>query len=95
MANTAKIAISLPKELLLQCDQMAQELRETRSALIQAALSVMVEEYQQQKALSAAKEIYAQIADSDLKLNEAFLSISAETVLSNSKGDEHEKTETG
>ncbi len=79
MAKTAKIAVSLPKELLQQCDQMAQELRKTRSALIQTAISAMVEEHQQKKALSTAKEIYAQIADSDLKLNEAFLSISAET----------------
>ena len=91
MAQSAKIAISLPRELLQQCDQIAQELRESRSGLIQAAIRAMVEQHQQTKAYLAAKEIYDQIADSDKKLNEAFLSISAETVVSNSKGDENEK----
>ncbi|MBM3241965.1 hypothetical protein FJZ31_37315 [Candidatus Poribacteria bacterium] len=94
MAKTDKIAISLPTELLQQCDQIAQELRKTRNTLIQAAISAMVEEHQQKKAFLSAKEIYAQIADSDLQLNEAFLSISAETILSNSKGDDNEETET-
>ena len=94
MAQVAKIAVSLPKELLQQCDQMAQELRKTRSALVQTAIRAIVEEHQQKKAFLAAKEIYTQIADSDLKLNEAFLSISAETVSLNSKGDEDEETET-
>jgi len=94
MAKTAQIAINLPTELLQQCDQIAQELRKTRNTLIQAAISTMVEEHQQKKVFLSAKEIYAQIADSDLQLNEAFLSISAETILSNSKGDDNEETET-
>jgi hypothetical protein len=93
MIQNAKIAISLPKELLQQCDQIARELKETRSALIQTAIRDMVEKYKQKKVLLAAKEIYDRIADSDLKLNEAFLSISSETVWSNSAGDENEKNE--
>lgn len=92
MAKTAQIAISLPAELLQQCDQMAQELRKTRSAMIQTAISIVLEEYQQNKASLAAKKIYAQIADSDLKLNEAFLSISAETISPDFKGDDNERT---
>jgi metal-responsive CopG/Arc/MetJ family transcriptional regulator len=94
MARTAKIAISLPQELLQQCDQIAQELKKTRSALIQAAIRSFVEERQQEKAFLAAKAVYDQIAESDLELNEAFLSISAETVSSVPRGDADEKTQT-
>ena len=84
MIQPAEIAISLPKELLQQCDQIARELKKTRSALIQAAIRDMVEKHKQKKVLLAAKEIYNGIADSYLKLNEVFLSISTETVWLNS-----------
>ena len=90
MAQTVKVAISLPNELLQQCDRVARELGETRSGLFQAAVRSMIEKLEQEQSLAAAKEIYDQLADSELKLNEAFLSIAAETVLYRAKGDEDE-----
>jgi len=92
MTQTVKIAISLPKDLLKQVDRIAEELNESRSALVRDALIAKVNDYVDRKTAEKAKKIYAQIAEDDIMLSEKFLSISSETLPpyegSDMRGDE-------
>lgn len=81
MSNTAKIAISLPKNLLQQIDHLVKEKHQSRSAIIRTAINGMIKSYIEQKALKSAKRIYSEIAKTDRKLSEEFISVSSETFL--------------
>ncbi|MDI6793434.1 MAG: ribbon-helix-helix domain-containing protein [bacterium] len=80
MAVTVKTAVSLPEYLFEEVDTYAKTHHQSRSSVIRLALEKLLNAYQDQKTLLKAKEIYAELAQSDQKLAEDFLSISSETL---------------
>ena len=77
---TTKIAVSLPPDLLAQVDELARRLNESRSALVRRSLEKTLEQYTLQQTRHKAREIYAEIEETDRQLAEDFLTISAETL---------------
>jgi len=77
---TTKIAVSLPPELLSQVDELARTLNVSRSAIVRRSLEQTLEQYAFQQTLRKAREIYAEIEETDRQLTEDFLTISAETL---------------
>ncbi len=77
---TTKIAVSLPSDLLAQLDELARRLNQSRSALVRRSLEQTLEQYAFQQTLRKAREIYAEIEETDRQLAEDFLTISAETL---------------
>ncbi len=75
-----RITISLPKEMLARMDALAQERGETRSAFVRRGLEQTLEGYEARKVLAQAQALYAEIEETDRRLAEDFLSISAETL---------------
>ncbi len=75
-----RITISLPKELLARVEALAQERGETRSAFVRRSLEQALERYEARKVLAEAQTLYAEIEETDRKLAEGFLAISAETL---------------
>lgn len=80
MAVAVKTAVSLPKDIFEEVDIYAKDHHQSRSSVIRLALERLLNAYQDQKTLLKAKEIYAELAQSDQKLAEDFLSISSETL---------------
>ena len=80
MPVAVKTAISLPEDLFNDVDIYAKEHHQSRSSIVRLALALLLNEYQNQKTLHKAKEIYAELAEFDQKLAEDFFSISSETL---------------
>jgi len=83
MSTIVKTAISLPKELFEEVDTLAKRSQKSRSSVIRTAIETFLNEYKAQKAVIKAKKIYAEIAKSQQKISEDFLSISSETLEKN------------
>ena len=80
MAHTAKIAISLPADLLAKVDALAQQRGESRSAFVRRSLEQALGRQEAQQVLIEARRLYAEVEETDRELAEDFLSISAETL---------------
>lgn len=77
MSRIGKVAISLPKGLLDRVDREATKRALSRSAVIREALEEVFDEPCADPEVAKAARIYAQIAEDDRRLNEAFLRIAA------------------
>jgi metal-responsive CopG/Arc/MetJ family transcriptional regulator len=80
MAQTRRITISLPKEILNQVDDFAHKEKLSRSSTIRKAIENLIKENEKRRVLGKAAKIYAEIAESDRKLSEEFLGIASETL---------------
>jgi metal-responsive CopG/Arc/MetJ family transcriptional regulator len=87
MTQVTKIAISLPKDLLKQVDEIAEELKKSRSAIVRDALVAKVNDYMDRETAEKARKIYAEISKEDIELSEKFISISSETIPPYEGGD--------
>ena len=76
MSRIEKVAISLPKALLDRVDREATKRAVSRSAVIREALEEVFDAPADPAAAKAAR-IYAEIAQEDRRMSEAFLRISA------------------
>ncbi len=77
MSRVEKVAISLPKTLLNRVDREATRRALSRSAVIREALEDAFDVFLTDPAVAKAARIYAEIAEEDRRLSEAFLRISA------------------
>lgn len=77
MSRTEKVAISLPKALLNRVDKEATRRALSRSAVIREALEDAFDVFLTDPVVAKAARIYAEIAEEDRRLSEAFLRISA------------------
>lgn len=80
MQVAAKIAISLPVDLLEEIDKLVKEQHQSRSAIVRLAINNLVKSYLEHKAFKRARQIYKDIAETDRKLSKEFISISKETL---------------
>ena len=77
MPRIEKVAISLPKVLLDRVDREATRRAVSRSAVIREALEEVFNDLGADPEVAKAARIYAQIAEDDRRLNEAFLRVAA------------------
>ena len=77
MPRVEKVAISLPKPLLDRVDKEAAKRALSRSAVIREALEEAFDDPFSDPVVARAARIYAEIAEEDRRLSEAFLRISA------------------
>lgn len=75
-----KISISLPGELLAEIDELAEQRKLARSALVRESLERLLNEEHQQRTLARARELYACVAAEDMALAEAHLPLTVETI---------------
>ena len=80
MHPSAKIAISLPPELLAQIDDLAHQLDLSRSALIRRAIQDLLNRYAAQETALQAMVIYAQIDKVEQRIAEDLQTVSRETI---------------
>lgn len=86
----AKIAMSLPNELLAQLDEMATARQQTRSHLIRELLAAQLAQEEQERIRAEWKAIYDEIAEDEIAMSEAMLSISTVPYLEWSPEESHE-----
>ena len=91
----AKIAISLPDELLTQLDTIAAERQQTRSSLVREWLGAQLAQEEQERIRAEWKAIYDEIAEDEIAMSEAMLSISTVPYLEWSPEESHELPATG
>jgi len=72
----AKIAISLPDELLTQLDTIAAERQQTRSSLVREWLGAQLAQEEQERIRAEWKAIYDEIAEDEITMSEELLAIS-------------------
>jgi predicted transcriptional regulator len=77
MPRTEKVAISLPKTLLNRVDREATRRAVSRSAVIREALEDAFDVSLGDPVVAKAARVYAEIAEEDRRLSQAFLQISA------------------
>jgi len=77
MPRVEKVAISLPKPLLDRVDREATRRAVSRSAVIREALEDVFDVSHIDPVVAKAARIYAEIAEEDRRLSEAFLRVSA------------------
>ena len=77
MPRTEKVAISLPKTLLNCVDREATRRAVSRSAVIREALEDAFGVSLGDPVVAKAARVYAEIAEEDRRVSEAFLRISA------------------
>ncbi len=77
MPRVEKVAISLPKTLLNRVDKEATRRAVSRTAVIREALEGAFDVALSDPVVAKAAPIYAEIAEEDRRLSEAFLRISA------------------
>ena len=75
-----KTSISLPDDLAVALDRLAQERRMSRSALVREGLMYWLQEEQRQRVLARARELYAEIAAEDRALAEMYQPLVAESL---------------
>lgn len=75
----AKIAISLPPEMLAIVDGMASDRAISRSAVIRETVDYFIRMEKKQRVIAEAREIYAAIESEDRALAEAYSGLNAET----------------
>lgn len=75
-----KTSISLPDDLAVALDRLAQERRMSRSALVREGLMYWLQEEQRQRVLARARELYAEIAAEDRALAEMYQPLAAESL---------------
>ncbi|MCK4597542.1 hypothetical protein KAU04_05855 [bacterium] len=80
MAQSVKIAMSLPNELLQEVDMISKKSNCSRSATFRKALQMLVEKHQNAETLEKAKKIYHQTSVFDRNLSEKFSRLSSETM---------------
>ena len=76
MARVEKVAISLPRRLLHRVDREAAKRALSRSAVIREVLEEAFDDPLADPVVAKAARIYAEIAEEDRRLSEAFLRIS-------------------
>jgi len=76
----AKIAISLPDDMLSDIDRLARERRMARSEVIRKGVEAFLEVERFRQTVARAQELYAEIALEDATLAERYLPIVAETL---------------
>ncbi len=72
----AKVAISLPDELLAQLDAIAGERQQTRSSLIREWLGAQLAQEEHERIRAEWKAIYDEIAEDEIAMSEELLAIS-------------------
>lgn len=87
MAKVKKVTISLLADMLQIVDEYAQMGDKSRSFIIKEAVEAYIKEDMDNRTITRAAEVYAQIEETDSQLSEQFLSISSETLLKSEKGD--------
>ena len=75
----AKIAISLPTEMLAIGGGMASARAISRSAVIRETVDYFIRMERQQQVMAEAREIYAAIESEDRALAEAYSALNSET----------------
>lgn len=76
----AKIAISLPDDMLSDIDRLARERRMARSEVIRKGVEAFLEVERFRQTVTRAQELYAEIALEDATLAERYLPMVAETL---------------
>lgn len=72
----AKIAMSLPDDLLAQLDEMATARQQTRSRLIRELLAAQLAQEEHERIRAEWKAIYEEIAEDEIAMSEELLAIS-------------------
>lgn len=80
MGMTAKLAISLPRSLLTEIDEMVSETHQSRSAIIREAVETFVSRFEVRRATQRAAAVYEAIAEEERRLNRVFRSVAEETL---------------
>jgi len=75
-----KTSISLPDDLAIALDRLAQERRMSRSALVREGMMYWLQQEQRQRVLARARELYAEIAAEDRALSEMYQPLAAESL---------------
>ncbi|MBI3922134.1 MAG: ribbon-helix-helix protein, CopG family [Armatimonadetes bacterium] len=88
MSSTAKLAISLPRSLLGDVDEVSMETHRSRSAIIREAVERFLTEYEERRSLQKAAAVYEAIAEEDGRLHRVFSPVSAETLPAYDTGEE-------
>jgi metal-responsive CopG/Arc/MetJ family transcriptional regulator len=73
----AKVAISLPDEILATLDQRAEAQRLSRSTYIRQLLEAQLAQQEEEEIVAALKEIYDEIAEDEIATSEAWLANSS------------------
>ncbi|MCD5390631.1 ribbon-helix-helix protein, CopG family [candidate division NPL-UPA2 bacterium] len=76
--KVAKIAISLPKDLLREVNKMEKEKHTTRSAVFKQALEILLRKRIEERFKEKVRPIYAKLAQEDRALAEEFLPLTQE-----------------
>lgn len=76
----AKIAISLPDEMLHRIDNVAEERQITRSELIRDSVAAYFEIERYRRTLARAQVLYAEIAEEGAGIAQAYRPLLAETL---------------
>jgi metal-responsive CopG/Arc/MetJ family transcriptional regulator len=78
--GVAKVALSLPEPLIARIDRLAKKAGLSRSAFVRPAVERTLQESAETRVFQKAYQIYAEIAEEDRSLSEAFLPLAAETL---------------
>jgi metal-responsive CopG/Arc/MetJ family transcriptional regulator len=79
--TAAKIAISLPRELLERLDAQARETGKSRSEFIRECIEQVLYAAEEEQLVREAKALYAAVGyDDDMDLVEAMTALAAETL---------------
>jgi metal-responsive CopG/Arc/MetJ family transcriptional regulator len=79
--TTAKIAISLPHELLVRVDGQAAETGRSRSEFIRVCVERALDAAEEERLVREARALYAAVGyDDDVELVEAMTALAAETL---------------
>jgi metal-responsive CopG/Arc/MetJ family transcriptional regulator len=62
---SAKIAVTIPEDLLAEVERLRRRTRETRSAVVQRALRVVVHEEEERERSRAYQDAYRKYPESD------------------------------
>ena len=73
----AKVALSLPSDLLGWLDQMATERRQSRSSIVRDLLQAQRAQEEEEQIVTEWKAVYDEIREDEIATSEALLAISA------------------
>ncbi len=76
----AKVALSLPADLLARIDRHAKKFRLSRSAFVREVMERTLRQPHEDEILRKARHLYAEVGQEDRVLSEGFLTLAAETL---------------
>lgn len=76
----AKVALSLPADLLARIDRHAKKSRLSRSAFVREAIERTLRQPYEDEILRKARHIYIEVGEEDRVLSGGFLTLAAETL---------------